>query len=210
MSDFIQNLINKDFPSDTEIEALRQKFFVGPGDDHTFRKWGETAIELALDWLKNPEKRKIHADISLPELADLLNEIDIPEEGEQIDQVFHDCREKILNNSVRINNPRYIGHMTTSIPWFSVVVAILTTSINQNQVKIETALASSFVEKQTIAWIHRLTYNKLPNFYQQVIQHETVALGNTTSGGTMGNITALAVAREKVLPNGRTDGLFFY
>jgi len=163
-------------------------------------------MELALDWLRNPEKEKIHADISLPELAILLGEIDIPERGEHIENVFQECREKILDNSVRINNPRYIGHMTTGVPWFSVVVDILITSMNQNQVKIETALASSFVEKQTMAWMHRLAYNKPAAFYKSVIHDETIALGNTTSGGTIGNLTALAVAREKAIPGIRKLG----
>ncbi len=207
MSHQIIDLVNKNFPKDAEIEDLRRKFFVGPGNDKTFRKWGETAMELAFEWLKNPDEHKIHADVSLPELAKIMGEIDIPELGEKIDNVFHECREKILNNSVRINNPRYIGHMTTGVPWFSVVVDILITSINQNQVKIETALASSFVEKQTLAWLHRLVYNNNPDFYQSVIQNETIALGNITSGGTMGNLTALAVAREHALPGLRRQGL---
>ncbi|MCP4751840.1 MAG: aminotransferase class V-fold PLP-dependent enzyme [Proteobacteria bacterium] len=206
MVDFIRDLLKDNFPEKEEVESLRRKFFVGPGNDADFRKWGEIATELALDWLKNPEKRKIHADISLPELADLLGETDIPELGEQIEKVFRECREKILDNSVRINNPRYIGHMTTGVPWFSVVVDILITSINQNQVKIETALASSFVERQTLAWLHRLAYNDVPDFYHKVVQDETIALGNTTSGGTMGNLTALAVARGHVLPDIRKQG----
>ncbi len=206
MKDLIPDILRNHFPDDNEIEELRRKFFVGPGNNKTFRKWGETAMELALDWLKNPEKQKIHADISLPELAILLGEIDIPEMGEEIDNVFRECREKILDNSVRINNPRYIGHMTTGVPWFSVVVDILITSMNQNQVKIETALASSFVEKQTMAWMHRLAYNEPAEFYESVIQDETIALGNTTSGGTIGNLTALAVAREHALPGLRQHG----
>ena len=191
-----------------EIEHLSRKFFVGPGDDDTFRKWGETAVELALEWLKNPEKRKIHADISLPELAKLFNDVNIPEVGENIDKVFQECRQNILNNSVRINNPRYIGHMTTVIPWFSVVVAVLMTSINQNQVKIETALAASYVERQTLTWLHRLIYRFGTDFYQPLIQKGDVALGNMTSGGTIGNLTALAAAREHALPGVRYKGMW--
>ena len=192
----------------SEIEAISKKFFVGPGDDAVFKKWGETAMELALDWLKNPEQKKIHADITLPELARLFDEVELPTEGMPIEQVFAECRAKILDNSVRINNPRYIGHMTTAIPWFSVVVDILITSVNQNQVKIETALASTYLERQTLSWLHRLVYREPEAFYQKVIQDAHIALGNTTSGGTLGNLTALAVARESCLPGIRKKGLF--
>lgn len=188
------------------IELLSRKFFVGPGDDERFKKWGEQAIELALDWLKNPEKRKIHADVSLQDLAELFSETDLPEAGMQIEEVFSQAKRDILDNSVRINNPRYIGHMTTVTPWFSVVVDILISAINQNQVKIETALASSFVERQTIAWMHSLVFKKPAAYYQHIIQERGITLGNMTSGGTLGNLTALAVARESRLPGIRQEG----
>lgn len=190
-----------------DIEYLRRKFFVGPGNDSIFKKWGEIAMELALDWQKNPGKRKIHADISLPELAEMFKDVEIPNNGLKIEEVFQECQEKILNNSVRINNPRYIGHMATGIPWFSVVVDILTTSINQNQVKIETALASSFVERQTLGWMHRMVYQQDKEFYDAHMQNVSTALGNVTSGGTLGNLTALAVAREKALPGVGKKGM---
>lgn len=197
-------------PSFTELEEIQQlsrKFFVGPGDDHKFRKWGEIAMELALNWLKNPEKRKIHTDLNLPELADLFGNPTIPEEGADIESVFQECREKILNNSVRVNNPRYIGHMTNVIPWFSVVIDILITSINQNQVKTETALASSYVERQTLAWMHSMVYQSDDSFYRKHIQSPDATFGNVTNGGTLGNLTALTVAREKVLPGVGKTGL---
>ncbi len=191
-----------------EIDAITQKFFVGPGDDATFKKWCEIAVDIAVDWVKNPEQKKIHADITLPELARLFSEVAPPLEGLPIETVFAECRTKILDNSVRINNPRYIGHMTTALPWFSVVVDILITAINQNQVKIETALASTYIERQTISWLHRLVYDLPEAFYKRVIQHPGIALGNTTSGGTLGNLTALAVARESVLPGIRKKGVY--
>ncbi|MDH5560620.1 MAG: aspartate aminotransferase family protein [Deltaproteobacteria bacterium] len=190
------------------IESLRRKFFVGPGDDAIFRKWGEIAIELSLNWLKNPEKQKIHADITLPELAKLFSDPQLPEKGQKIEAVFQECQANILDNSVRVNNPRYIGHMGTVVPWFAVVVDILVTSINQNQVKIETALASSFVERQVLAWMHQLIYQCDHDFYKDIIQNESIALGNITSGGTMGNLTALAVAREHALPGTHKNGFF--
>ena len=191
-----------------EIDKISKKFYVGPGDDERFKTWCETAVALALDWLKNPEQKKIHADISLPELAEIFSETRLPLEGSPIDEVFEECKVKILDNSVRINNPRYIGHMTTVLPWFSVVVDILITSINQNQVKIETALASTFLERQTLTWLHRLIYAQPDSFYQEMIQSPGVSLGNTASGGTMGNLTALAVARETKLPGFRQKGAF--
>ncbi|MBF0349991.1 MAG: aminotransferase class V-fold PLP-dependent enzyme [SAR324 cluster bacterium] len=208
MNHTIPPLTESQFPTQEEIDHLRHKFFVGPGDDEIFRKWGHLAMELALEWLKNPEQKKIHADISLPELANVFRDIHIPSLGSEIEQVFEECRKTILENSVRVNNPRYIGHMTTAIPWFSVVVDILITSINQNQVKIETALASSYVERQTLGWLHHMIYSFPDKFYEETIQLHTIALGNITNGGTMGNLTGLAVAREIKFPGIREKGVY--
>ncbi|MDX2469124.1 MAG: aminotransferase class V-fold PLP-dependent enzyme [SAR324 cluster bacterium] len=202
------NKTEKDRATAAKIEEISKKFFVGPGNDDTFKMWCETAVDLALDWLKNPEKKKIHAEITLQGLTALFSETKLPQLGLPIEEVFAECKEKILDNSVRINNPRFIGHMTTVIPWFSVVVDILISAINQNQVKIETALASTFVERQTLSWLHRLVYDESEIFYQKIIQDPTIAVGNTVGGGTIGNLNALAVARESVLPGIRKKGTY--
>jgi glutamate decarboxylase len=67
-------------------------------------------------------------------------------------------------------------------------------------VKIETAKASSFVERELVAWLHHLVFNRSDQYYKKNIQNPRVALGNVTSDGTLANMTALMVAREKGFP----------
>ena len=50
------NQTEQDRAVTAKIDEISKKFFVGPGNDDTFKKWCETAVDLALDWLKNPEK----------------------------------------------------------------------------------------------------------------------------------------------------------
>jgi glutamate decarboxylase len=68
-------------------------------------------------------------------------------------------------------------------------------------VKIETAKASSFVERELLAWFHRLVFNKSESYYQKHIQNPRITLGNVTSDGTVSNLAALLVAREKAFPS---------
>ena len=58
------------------------------------------------------------------------------------------------------------------------------------------------------AWFHRLVFDRSEAFYKKHIQDPHVALGNVTSDGTLANLTALMVAREKgVPPQGEFPGL---
>ncbi|MFN3535703.1 MAG: pyridoxal phosphate-dependent decarboxylase family protein, partial [Desulfatiglandales bacterium] len=111
-----------------------------------------------------------------------------------------EIKEKVIAHSVKVGNPYYIGHMISAVPYFMILLEMIIAALNQNQVKIETAKASSFVERELIAWLHRLVFNRKPQFYERHIQNPRVALGNVTTDGTLANLTALLVAREKAFP----------
>ena len=81
-----------------------------------------------------------------------------------------------------------------------ILMEMIIAALNQNQVKIETAKASSFVERELVAWLHRMVFRRRDGFYEKNIQNHRVALGNVTSDGTLANVTALLVAREKAFP----------
>lgn len=81
-------------------------------------------------------------------------------------------------------------------------------ALNQNPVKLETAKAVSFLERQTLAMMHRLIFKESNDFYHQHIQNGESTLGVLTSGGTLANLTALWCARSFSLgPDGDFKGL---
>lgn len=45
-----------------------------------------------------------------------------------------------------------------------ILLEMIIAALNQNQVKIETAKASSFVERELVAWLHRLIYDKTERY----------------------------------------------
>ncbi len=87
--------------------------------------------------------------------------------------------------------------MTSAVPYFMILLEMISVSLNQNQVKIESAKASSFVEREFLCWMHQLIYKNPPDFYAKHIQNPKIALGNITSDGTISNITALTLAMAK-------------
>lgn len=138
-----------------------------------------------------------------------FSETQAPSEGISFDALLDEIESKILPNTPKLAHPMYIGHMTQALPWFSSVIESLTAALNQNQVKIETAFSSTLVEKQVLAWLHGLVYGATVSTDCGGTSSPAAHSGNLVGGGTIGNLTALAVALEDALPGMRENGLPF-
>jgi glutamate decarboxylase len=180
-----------------------KKLFIIPENDDKFIEFGEIILDMIHTYFR--ERGGIHSSATLPELEQMFSTIRIPREPHLLRDIFTEIREKILNNSVKVASPYYIGHMTSAIPYYSIFIEMIIAALNQNQVKIETAKASTFVERELLAWIHRLIFQFDDAFYASTIQDRHVALGNITLDGTLANLTALLIARNKMFP---PDGAF--
>ncbi len=183
-----------------------RKLFIMPDTSDKFIEFGQDLLDLIHSFFQ--DKGGIHSAISIPELQKLFSDIHIPQSPHLLKDVLGEIKNKIIAHSVKVGNPYYIGHMTSAIPYFMILIQMIITALNQNQVKIESAKASTFVEREYISWMHRLIYNKSEDFYRENIQNHEVSLGNITLDGTMANLTAMLVARNKAFPpEGRFPGI---
>ena len=189
--------MNKPTKIKTNLEYLR-KLFIMPDSPDKFIEFGHELLEMLHDFFQ--DKGGIHSSIALPELSKIFNQTCVPTGPHLIKNVLSEIKTNVIGHSVKVGNPYYIGHMTSAIPYFMILLEMIIAALNQNQVKIETAKASSFVEREIVAWLHRLVFNRTDKFYEINIQNPRVALGNVTSDGTFANLTALLVAREKAFP----------
>jgi len=188
-----------------DLEHLR-KLFIMPDSPDKFLEFGHELLDLIHTFFKS--KGGIHSEISLPELAKIFSVMEIPRHPSLLKDILGEIKSKVIAHSVKVGNPYYIGHMTSAIPYFMILLEMIIAALNQNQVKIETAKASTFLERELIAWIHRLIFDRSPNFYRTHVQNHRIALGNVTLDGTMANLTALMVARNKAFPaSGRFPGI---
>ncbi|MFZ7111465.1 MAG: aminotransferase class V-fold PLP-dependent enzyme [Desulfatiglandales bacterium] len=181
----------------SNLDYLR-KLFIMPDKPDKFTEFGHELLEMIHDFFA--EKGGIHSSIGLPKLSEIFDQTTVPHDPNLIKDVLAEIKRKVTAHSVKVANPYYIGHMTSAIPYFMILLEMIIAALNQNQVKIETAKASSFVERELVAWFHRLVFDRTDKFYEKNIQNHRVALGNVTSDGTIGNLTALIIAREKAFP----------
>ena len=179
------------------MEVLR-KLFIMPDSPDKFVEFGHELLEMLHEFFR--EKGGIHSSISLPELSRIFSRTSVPSTPMLIKDVLGEIKEEVIAHSVKVGSPYYIGHMISPVPYFMILLEMIIAALNQNQVKIETAKASSFVEKELVTWLHRLVFNRTDRFYEKNVQNPRVSLGNVTSDGTLANLTALSVAREKAFP----------
>jgi putative pyridoxal-dependent aspartate 1-decarboxylase len=175
--------------------------FIRPEDDaarSVLLKYMEQILFGLQEFLKTHVG--ITQEISLKDLADQYSSSQIPLTPEKkLDAVITEMIEELAPRVVNVASPYFVGHMTAAIPFFMVHLKTIVTALNQNVVKIETSKLASVVEKQVIAKIHRLVYGFGDAFYDKHIQSVRTSLGGVTQDGTLANMTALWVARNRLL-----------
>jgi putative pyridoxal-dependent aspartate 1-decarboxylase len=138
--------------------------------------------------------------IPLATLARSYTDTTIRREPEKkLADVIKDIITDIAPRAVNVASPYFIGHMTSAIPFFMVHLKAIAAALNQNLIKLETSKVLSVLEKQVLAKVHRMIYNREPAFYDTHVQNVDTCLGLFTNGGTTANITALWVARNQCL-----------
>ncbi len=139
--------------------------------------------------------------------ADFSSSI-IPENPTFVSEYTEFVKQKLVAQSVHTAAPGFIGHMTSALPYFMLPLSRIMTALNQNLVKVETSKAFTPLERQVLAMLHRLVYLGDDTFYKQWIHDSEHALGAFCSGGTIANVTALWVARNRLCaPSGSFRGL---
>jgi len=145
---------------------------------------------------------------SLEEIeADFADSV-IPEEPTFVSAYTEFVKEKLVAQSVHTAAPGFVGHMTSALPYFMLPLSRIMTALNQNTVKVETSKAFTPLERQVLAMLHRLVYRGDDAFYQLWMHDSRHALGAFCSGGTIANVTALWVARNRLFaPAGSFGGI---
>ncbi len=129
----------------------------------------------------------------------------IPENPTFVSDHAEYIMEQLVAHSVHTAAPSFIGHMTSALPHFVLPLSKLMVGLNQNLVKIETSKAFTPLERQVLGMMHHLVYGENDAFYEQWMHSAKNTLGAFCSGGTIANISALWIARNRLL---RSDGDF--
>ena len=179
------------------LDQLRKVFTANEHPKSTVRKIDREISENLHGFLK---ENVVTSDYSLKRIEDHLKEYKVPSNPILVAEQTDFLLDKIVKNSVHTAAPSFVGHMTSALPYFMLPISRLMIALNQNLVKIETSKAFTPLEKQVIAMIHHLVFQESNGYYEAHMHSPERAIGVMCSGGTVANITALWIARNKLLP----------
>ena len=112
----------------------------------------------------------------------LLNE-PLPQNEKDSLLVLDECQKKIIENAVHIGSPRFLGWIVPSGTIIGAFADGIASALNQNVALSGSGIATA-VELQVIEWI------------KEILGYDSEAAGILVSGGSMANLTALAIARN--------------
>lgn len=122
-----------------------------------------------------------------PDRFDFVKNIGIPKEGRAVKEVVHELVKDVYPYGHNSGHPRYFGFVPSNSSLLSWLGDILTTAYNRHAGSYANFPAGNNIENQVIQWLcHKAGYNDQ-------------ASGLFVSGGSMANMSALTIARDKIL-----------
>ena len=159
------------------------------------RKAGRLLGEFLANYELDLSNRPVFPQFIREAMKAILNE-PLPEKGRSIEELFQEFSDVIVPNSTQVAHPRFLPYVLPSPNGISVFAEALASALNQNCNLWTLSPAANAIEQRVISWFHEL------------FSFPKESGGIITSGGSMANLTALAVARDKYLgKNAREEGL---
>jgi glutamate/tyrosine decarboxylase-like PLP-dependent enzyme len=164
-------------------------------DPETHHKAGQFLGELLADYEVDLANKPIFPEMNRTAMRMILEE-PLPEEGRSLEELFQEFSDLIVPNSTQVAHPRFLPYVLPSPNGISAFAEALASTLNQNCNLWTLSPAANAIEQRVISWFHEL------------FSFPKGSGGIITSGGSMANLTALAVARDIHLGQGaRTQGL---
>jgi len=152
-----------------------------------FRKLGHSMIDMLADYLEQAQSEApgktipfISPDEQYHYWAENLHK------QESVDDTLKD----IFNHSIKLANPRYIGHQVSTVAPITSLAGMLSDFLNNGAAIYEMGMAANGIEKVVV------------EFMNEQIGYGTTSNGLLTNGGTLANLTALLTARSVKAPGG--------
>ncbi len=162
-------------------------FAEGTGLDSDLEMFGDDlrkATELVVRLYGTLDRVRVTPAKSRTEIAQLFDE-PFPREPQPMDDILREVESNIFANSTLYLTPRFFGYINASGNQAAVLGDLLSSAVNQICARWHFSPAASEVERRVIRWL------------AQFIGYAPEAGGCLLSGGSTGNLVALAMARSQ-------------
>ncbi|MFO8036527.1 MAG: pyridoxal-dependent decarboxylase [Anaerolineales bacterium] len=166
--------------------------------EHTasqLNRLGDLVADFVAQYLSDLEELDVSpASITPEEVQKSLSE-PLPLEAQELDEVWSDFQDSVVDQSVRVGHPQFLAWIRTSPLGGAVFAEALAAALNQSVAVWDGAPAATEVEKMVIQWLIEIS------------GYDPQGGGILTSGGSMANFTGLLAALSSVFPRVREQGV---
>jgi len=148
------------------------------------------AADQVADYLDSLSSRPIFPASPAAPQGDLM-----PEQGENLGELFSDSAQWAIKNAVHVGSPGYVGHMDSGVAVAGILGDFLASALNQNLLAFELAPGATLLEKRML------------RFFAEEAGLPESAGGIFTTGGTTANLTGILLARDAAQRKASREGL---
>jgi L-2,4-diaminobutyrate decarboxylase len=154
-----------------------------PFNPDVFRKEGHALVDTLSDYLEEALSGKEMPVLPWMEPGKLAESFSFDSSGGNKESMDHFIK-RIIENSIHIHHPHYIGHQVTSPLPATVLVQFCTSLLNNGAAIYEMGPVNMAMERNVVNW------------FGSKIGYPIGFDGIFTHGGTAGNLTAMLAARQ--------------
>ena len=158
-----------------------------------FRRAGHEAVEWVADYLEDPRRYPVLPKIRPGELIDALPR-SAPGQGESLDEILRDFREKIVPATTLWNHPRFMAYFPSAASAPAILAELLAAALNTNAIHWRTSPSSTELEQVALGWL-RQWMDLPPEFFGLIFDTASVS-----------TFHGIAAAREMADPDARENG----
>ncbi|MBW1296988.1 pyridoxal phosphate-dependent decarboxylase family protein [Aquimarina litoralis] len=151
-----------------------------------FREIGHQLVDMLADHLEHVQT---DSDSPVIRFKDPEEELSYWKDDMSSETNMMDFYKKILDRSIHVHHPGYMGHQVAVPSVISSLYGLMTDVLSNGTGVYEMGMASNALERI------------VTEFVAKKIGYDTNASGFLTSGGTLANLTALLAARRAKAPN---------
>lgn len=187
---------------DNELSSLIEREFVCKDNiEESLNRFVEV-IKTGIDF---KARDKVVNHLTIDKLKNIIYE-DVPAGSTDFYSVLGEFKDKIANHSTNFGSPNFMAFPDSGNAISSISGAILMNFLNQNLINSKhCAPAASVVEMTVISWLRKLIGYDVIEKTKDIFD----VGGIVVSGGVLANTIAMLLAREKLFPGTKDNGINF-
>lgn len=150
-----------------------------------FRKQAHLMADWMADYMEQVENYPVKSQVAPKAIYDQINS-DMPEQGQEMEDIFNDFKKIILPGITHWQNPNFFAYFQANTSPPSILAEMLTATLGVQGMKWETSPAATELEEKMMEWLGGAI--GIPEEWAGVIQ----------DSASMATLSAILTARERL------------